>query len=56
VSQLVCLSNLENLNALFISEDLHQGERLVKLNKIAIQQMKLLTDDRRVKKLGVTSE
>ena len=53
VSQLVCLSNLENLNALFISEGLPQEERLFKLNKIAIQQMKLLTDDKRVKKLEV---
>jgi hypothetical protein len=51
ISQLVCLSNLENLNALFISENLGQKERLLKLNRIAIQQMKLLTDDRRVKKL-----
>jgi hypothetical protein len=56
VSQLVCLSNLENLNALFIGEGLHQGERLFKLNKIAIQQMKLLTDDRLVKKLEVTNK
>jgi hypothetical protein len=53
VSQLVCLSNLENMNALFISESLPQEERLLKLNKIAIQQMKLLTDDKRVKNLGV---
>jgi hypothetical protein len=52
ISQLVCLSNLENLNALFISESLRQEERLLKLNRIAIQQMKLLTDDWRVKKLG----
>jgi KilA-N domain len=51
VSQLVCLSNLENLNALFINEALPQGERLSKLNKIAIQQMKLLADDRGVKRL-----
>ena len=51
ISQLVCLSNLENLNALFISESLQQEERLLKLNRIAIQQMKVLTDDRRVKKL-----
>ena len=28
MSQLVCLSNLENLNALFINEGLPQGERL----------------------------
>ncbi|MFH1386448.1 MAG: KilA-N domain-containing protein [bacterium] len=51
VSQLVCLSNLENLNALFITEGLSQGERLKKLNKIAIQQMKLLTENRQVKRL-----
>lgn len=51
VSQLVCLSNLENLNALFISESRPQEDRLLKLNKIAIQQMKLLTADRQVKKL-----
>ncbi len=52
ISQLVCLSNLENLNALFISESLPRAERLSKLNKIAIQQMKLLTDDKGIKKLG----
>jgi len=51
VSQLVCLSNLENLNALFINEGLAQTERLVKLNKIAIQQMRLLTEDKSIKKL-----
>jgi len=51
VSQLVCLSNLENLNALFINENLPQKDRLIKLNAIAIGQMKLLTDDHGVKKL-----
>ena len=51
ISQLVCLSNLENLNAHFINDSMPQGERLAKLNKIAIQQMKLLTDDRGIKKL-----
>jgi hypothetical protein len=44
VSQLVCLSNLENLNALFIQEKIPQAERLRKLNQIAIHQMKLLTN------------
>ena len=52
VSQLVCLSNLENLNALFIQEKTLQAERLRKLNQIAIHQMKLLTDDTRIKQLG----
>jgi hypothetical protein len=51
MSQLVCLSNLENLNALFIQENLPQAERLRKLNRIAIQQMRLLTEDTRIKRL-----
>jgi len=51
VSQLVCLSNLENLNALFINEGLAQDKRLIKLNKIAIQQMRLLAENGTVKKL-----
>lgn len=51
VSQLVCLSNLENLNAHFIGEGLSQSERLSKLNKTAILQMKLLVDDHNIKLL-----
>jgi hypothetical protein len=42
-SQLVCLANLENLNALFISEAMPQPLRLQKLNRIAIEQMEILT-------------
>jgi len=42
VSQLVCLANLENLNAVFINNGLAQSERLLKLNQIAISQMKIL--------------
>ena len=56
VSQLVCLSNLENLNALFIHEGMPQDQRLIKLNRIAIQQMKLLTEDMRIKKLEVLED
>jgi hypothetical protein len=52
ISQLVCLSNLENLNAHFINEGLLQPERLKKLNIIAISQMKLLTEEHTVKMLG----
>ena len=44
-SQLVCLSNLESLNALFIQQKFDQHNRLKKLNEIAIQQMKILTCD-----------
>ena len=51
-AQLVCLSNLENLNALFIHQEMAQSERLRKPNEIAIQQMKLLTDDSGVRRLG----
>ena len=53
INQLICLSNMENLNAVFINEGLVQSERLVKLNKIAIQQMKVLenVDDKRLLKL-----
>jgi hypothetical protein len=56
VSQLVCLSNLENLNALFIQEQMPQAERLRKLNQIAIQQMRLLTDDSRIMRLEAGDE
>lgn len=51
VSQLVCLSNLENLNALFIREKMPQADRLRKLNQIAIQQMRLLIEDTGIKRL-----
>ena len=43
-SQLVCLSNLENLNALFIAEGMSQSDRLIKLNKIANEQMTILSN------------
>ena len=42
VAQLVCLANLENLNAVFIQDNMPQSERLLKLNQIAISQMKIL--------------
>ena len=51
VSQLVCLSNLENLNTLFINDGLPQETRLERLNKIAIQQMRILTSDSGMKRL-----
>ena len=42
INQLICLSNMENLNAVFINEGMPQPERLHKLNQIAIQQMTVL--------------
>lgn len=44
INELICLSNMENLNAIFINESIPQNERLIKLNQIAIQQMKVLQD------------
>jgi len=44
INELICLSNMENLNAVFINEKLPQQERLIKLNQIAIQQMSVLQD------------
>lgn len=44
VNQLICLANIENLNAVFIHEKMPQNQRLRKLNQIAIQQMKVLLD------------
>lgn len=45
VNELVCLSNLENINSIYINEGLNQKSRLIKLNEIAISQMKILTQD-----------
>lgn len=45
INELICLSNMENLNAVFIDQGLPQGERLIKLNQIAIQQMKVMEDN-----------
>lgn len=56
VSQLVCLSNLENLNAVFINDGMPQSERLAKLNAVAISQMRVLTEDHRVLSLEAPKE
>lgn len=50
-SQLVCLANLETLNAHFIHQGLAQAERLKLLNQTAIGQMKLLLGDAGVRRL-----
>ena len=42
INELICLSNMENINSVLINEGVPQGERLVKLNQIAIQQMQVL--------------
>jgi hypothetical protein len=52
INQLICLSNMENLNAVFINKGMPQRDRLIELNKIAIQQMKVLegVEERRMLK------
>ena len=42
INELICLSNMENLNAVFIEQGMPQSERLKKLNEIAIHQMSVL--------------
>ncbi len=53
INELICLSNMENLNAVFIEQGMTQSERLVKLNQIAIHQMSVLEsgdNDRKILK------
>ena len=52
IEQLVVLSNLESINALLIAQNLAQSERLMQLNKVAISQMKSLSKNSSLKKLG----
>ena len=52
INELICLSNMENINAVLIEQGLSQGERLVRLNQIAIHQMSVLeSEDSRTRKL-----
>ena len=56
INQLICLSNMENLNSVFINDSLPQSERLEKLNKIAIQQMQVLENIEGLRFLGKDEE
>jgi hypothetical protein len=44
INELICLSNMENINAVLINDNVPQRERLIKINQIAIQQMRVLAD------------
>jgi hypothetical protein len=44
INELICLSNMENINAVLINDNIPQKERLLRLNKIAIQQMTVLVE------------
>ena len=56
VSQLVCLSNLESLNAVLINDGIEQPQRLEKLNRIAINQMKVLIEGYKKQSLELNSK
>ena len=44
INQLICISNMENINAVMINDGIPQPQRLKKLNKVAIQQMRILSE------------
>ena len=44
INELICISNMENINAVLIEDGFSQSERLIKLNKIAIHQMFILEE------------
>ena len=46
INELICLSNMENINAVLIQDKIPQNERLVKLNKVAIHQMLVLEEQK----------
>lgn len=45
INELICLSNMENINAVLINDGISQRDRLTKLNRIAIQQMNVLNEN-----------
>ena len=56
INQLICLSNMENLNSVFINDGIPQEERLERLNKIAIQQMNILENIAKKRFLSLEDE
>lgn len=51
INELICLSNMESLNAVFIEQGIPQAQRLIRLNKIAIHQMEVLENHETERKL-----
>ncbi|MCK5681270.1 KilA-N domain-containing protein, partial [bacterium] len=51
IEQLVVLSNLESFNSELISEGIDSDTRLQRLNQIAIRQMRIMIENRSLKKL-----
>ena len=44
INQLICISNMENINAVMINDGIPQPQRLKRLNEIAIHQMRVLSE------------
>lgn len=51
LKQLLILANLENLNSEYIKAGIEQKERLVNLNRVAIEQMKMLSNQKTIDEL-----
>ncbi len=51
IRQLLVLCNIENLNAIMINDNIPQSLRIEKLNKVAIQQLKILEKDNNLEQL-----
>lgn len=51
INDLICISNMESINTIFIEQGHLQSERLIRLNQIAIHQMLLLENDNTDRKL-----
>jgi hypothetical protein len=51
IEQLLVLANIESMNAEFIRMEMPQSQRLLKLNQIAIAQLKSLVGNKEIKKL-----
>ena len=56
VHQLVCLSNMESMNAHFIAEGITQSQRLIKLNELAIRQMRILIKNKVAQLMNSTKD
>ena len=56
ITELICLANMEAINSEYINDQIPQAERLMKLNRIAISQMRILSEDIKRKLLADSQE
>ena len=55
IRQLLVLCNIENLNAIMINDNIPQSIRIEKLNKVAIQQLEILENNKNLEELKTNS-